>query len=46
MLLRGELRKYAKNLNFENFDSALYSTSVSMPLMKRDRTIAVTEICQ
>ena len=32
MLLRGELRKYTKKLNFENFDSALYSTSVSMPL--------------
>ena len=29
MLLRGELRKYAKNSNFE---SALYSTSGSMPL--------------
>ena len=32
MLLRGELRKYAKNSNFENFESPLYSTSVSMPL--------------
>ena len=32
MLLRGELRKYTKKINFENFDSALYSTSVSMPL--------------
>ena len=32
VLLRGELRKYAKNSNFENFESALYSTSGSMPL--------------
>ena len=32
MLLRGELRKYAKNSNFDNFESPLYSTSVSMPL--------------
>ena len=32
VLLRGELQKYAKNSNFENFQSALYSTSVSMPL--------------
>ena len=31
VLLGGELRKYAKNSNFENFESALYSTSVSMP---------------
>ena len=30
VLLRGELRKYAKNSNFENFESALYSTSGSM----------------
>ena len=34
VLLRGELQKYAKNSNFENFQSALYSTSVSMPLSK------------
>ena len=33
MLLRGELQKYAKNSNFENFQSALYTTSVSMPLI-------------
>ena len=33
VLLRGELRKYAKNLNVENFETALYSASVSMPLM-------------
>ena len=33
MLLREELRKNAKNSNFENFGSALYSTSGSMPLM-------------
>ena len=32
VFLRGDLRKYAKNSNFENFESALYSTSVSMPL--------------
>ena len=32
VLLRGELQNYAKNSNFENFQSALYSTSVSMPL--------------
>ena len=32
VLLRGELRKYAKKSNFENFESALYSTSVSIPL--------------
>ena len=32
VLLRGDLQKYAKNSNFENFQSALYSTSVSMPL--------------
>ena len=31
--IRGELQKYAKNSNFENFQSALYSTSVSMPVM-------------
>ena len=35
VLLRGELQKYAKNSNFENFQSALYSTSVSMPLITR-----------
>ena len=33
-LLRGELQKYAKNSNCENFESTLYSTSVSMPLMR------------
>ena len=33
MLLRVELRKYAKKLNAENFESALYSTSVSIPLI-------------
>ena len=33
VLLRGELRKYTQKLNFENFESALYSTSVSMPLI-------------
>ena len=27
MLLRGKLRKYAKNSNFENFESALYLKS-------------------
>ena len=32
VLLRGELQKYAKKSNFENVESALYSTSVSMPL--------------
>ena len=31
VLFRGELQKYAKNSNFENFESALYSTSGSMP---------------
>ena len=29
----GELRKYAQNSNFENFESALNMTSVSMPLI-------------
>ena len=33
MLTRGELQKHAKKSKFENFESALYSTSVSMPLM-------------
>ena len=33
MLLRGELWKYAKNSNFGNSESTLYSTSVSMPLL-------------
>ena len=32
VLLRGELWKYAKKSSFENFERALYSTSVSMPL--------------
>ena len=32
VLFRGEIQKYAKNSNFENFESALYSKSVSMPL--------------
>ena len=32
VLLRGELRKYVKNSNFEHFQSTLYSTSGSMPL--------------
>ena len=32
VLLRGELWKYAKNSNFDNFESALYSTSGSIPL--------------
>ena len=32
MLLRGEVRKYAKNVNFENVESSLYLTSGSMPL--------------
>ena len=32
VFLRGELRKYAKKSSYENFESALYSTSVSMPL--------------
>ena len=36
VLLRGELQKYAKNSNFENFQSALYSTSVSMPLIRKN----------
>ena len=31
-LLRGELQKYAKYSNFENFETALYLTSGSMPL--------------
>ena len=31
MLLRGELQKHAKNSKFKNFESALYSTSGSMP---------------
>ena len=30
--IRGELRKYANNSNFENFESALCSTSGSMSL--------------
>ena len=34
VFLRGELRKYAKKSSFDNFESALYSTSVSMPLSK------------
>ena len=33
MVFRGELRKYVENLNFENFESALNLTSVSMPLI-------------
>ena len=33
VLLKGELWKYAKNSNFENFKSTLYSTSVNMPLI-------------
>ena len=33
VLRRAELRKYAKNPNFDNFESALYLTSGSMPLM-------------
>ena len=32
VLFWAELRKYAKNSNFENFESALYSKSGSMPL--------------
>ena len=28
----GKLQIYAKNLNFKNFESALYMKSVSMPL--------------
>ena len=32
VLLRGELRKYSKNLKFENCDNALYSISWTMPL--------------
>ena len=32
MLLRGELQKDSINSNFENFESALYMKSVSMPL--------------
>ena len=32
VLLRGEVRKYAKQSSFETFESALYSTPVSMPL--------------
>ena len=31
-ILRGELHKDAKNSNFENFESTLYSKSGSMPL--------------
>ena len=37
MLVREELRKYAKKSSFENFESALYSTSVSMPLTCRQK---------
>ena len=32
VLLRGELQKDARNLNFENWESALYSKSGNMPL--------------
>ena len=42
VLIRGELRKYAKNSNFENFQSTLYSTSVSMPLIQ----IHCNHVCQ
>ena len=34
VLLRGELRKYVKKSSFENFESALYSTSVSVSLSR------------
>ena len=30
VLLRGELRKYAQNSNLDNFESALYSTLVTI----------------
>ena len=33
VLLRRELRKYAKKSSFENFESSLYSTSVNRPLI-------------
>ena len=32
VLLKGKLRKYAKNSDFDNFESALNSTSGSLPL--------------
>ena len=32
VLLRGVQQKYAKNSHFKNFESALYSTSVRMPV--------------
>ena len=34
VLLIGVHHKYAKNSHFKNFESALYLTSVSMPLRK------------
>ena len=42
VLLRGELQKYAKNSHFENFESALYSISGSMPL--KDQTQEIAEL--
>ena len=32
VFIRGDLRKYAKKIIFKHFESALYSTSLSMPL--------------
>ena len=38
VLLRGELQKYAKNSNFDNFESTLYTKSGSMPLNLQPKT--------
>ena len=38
VLLGGKLQIGAKNSNFEIFESALYMKSVSMPLMKNERS--------
>ena len=43
MLLRVELWKWAKKSNLENFESALYSISVSMPLMKSIHSCLLNE---
>ena len=42
MLLRRGRRNYAKNSNFENFESALYPTSGSMPITKFIQSDLVT----
>ena len=44
MLLSGELRKCVKKSNFKNVESALYSTSVSMPLRKLQRSSLSTYV--